>query len=143
MIIVVGPSRCETGSGFADSSTHVQLQQWGSRVWTFPEVLLSPEEKVSVYYRTGDPSKPEIISKNQLASKMWPQDAQTSRQLIDHYLGTTNLSRLELAVLALKCLYARQTQEKYDGDHAYALMGLLRIRPPIDKDDSQFQAFAR
>jgi hypothetical protein len=29
------------------------------------------------------------------------------------------------------------------GDHSYALMGLLRIRPKIDDTDTQFQAFAR
>jgi hypothetical protein len=29
------------------------------------------------------------------------------------------------------------------GDHSYALMGLLRIRPKIDATDTQFQAFAR
>ena len=29
------------------------------------------------------------------------------------------------------------------GDHSYALMGLLRLRPKIDRTDSPFQAFAR
>jgi hypothetical protein len=29
------------------------------------------------------------------------------------------------------------------GDHAYALMGLLLIRPTVDNTDSSFQAFAR
>lgn len=112
-------------------------------MWTFPEVLLSPNKEISVYHLRGGPSEPEVIPKNQIASRLWPQDAAVSRQLIDHYLGTINLSRIELAVLALKCLYARETTEYAKGDHAYALMGLLRIRPPIDKTDSQFQAFAR
>jgi hypothetical protein len=47
------------------------LKAWGSRVWTFPEVLLSR------------------------------------------------------------------------GDRSYALMGLLHIRPPVDRTDSGFQAFGR
>lgn len=112
-------------------------------MWTFPEVLLSPNEEITVYYRMGDPAKPDIIPKNQVASKLWPQDAEVSRQLIDHYLRTINLSRIELAVLALRCIYARRTTMFLQGDHAYALMGLLRIRPQIDHTDTQFQAFAR
>ncbi|KAI7774010.1 hypothetical protein LA080_009474 [Diaporthe eres] len=137
MIIAVGPSKSTTAATLTSS-----LQQWGSRMWTFPEVLLSPNREISVYRRGGGPREPETIPKNQAASKLWPRDAAISRQLVDHYLGTINLSRIELAVLALKCLYARETTEYAKGDHAYALMGLLRIRPPIDKTDSQFQAFA-
>lgn len=139
MIIVVGPSMYQTTGGMSRDS----LQQWGSRIWTFPEVLLSPGEAILVYDRADHLGKPQMISKNQIASRLWPQDAETSRQLIDHYLGTIHLSRIELSVLALKCLYARETTEKFKGDHAYALMGLLRMRPQIDKKDSQFQAFAR
>jgi hypothetical protein len=45
--------------------------------------------------------------------------------------------------LAVQCLYKRDTVEKFKGDRAYALMGLLRIRPNIDETDSDFQAFAR
>lgn len=144
MIIAVGPPKCKmTGSGFANTSTREQLHQWGSRMWTFPEVLLSPGENVSVYYRMGDHSGPEVIPRNRVASELWPQDAGISRQLIDHYLRTIDLSRIELSVLALRCLYARHTTTFLEGDHAYALMGLLRIRPQIDRTDSGFQAFAR
>lgn len=145
MIVAVGPSKSSSNAmtGFANTTTSDQLQQWGSRMWTFPEVLLSPGCELVVYYRGGDLSKPGVIPKNQVASKLWPQDAEISRQLIDHYLGTIDLSRIELAVLALRCLYARHTTTFSQGDHAYALMGLLRIRPQIDRTDSQFQAFAR
>ena len=78
------------------------------------------------------------------AGRVWNSiDAEESRQLVDHYLRNLGLSRVELAVTALKCLYARDTTQYFDGDHAYALMGLLRLRPEIDKTDSAFQAFAR
>ncbi|KAI0198083.1 hypothetical protein F4808DRAFT_452187 [Astrocystis sublimbata] len=119
------------------------LAQWGSRMWTFPEVLLSPGNDIAVYTRGGDMRRPLRISKNQFAGHVWADDAMDARQLLDHYLGNLELSRLELATIALKCLYKRQRGRHLDGDHAYALMGLLRLRPQIDSTDSQFQAFAR
>ncbi|KAI1424996.1 hypothetical protein F5Y12DRAFT_784935 [Xylaria sp. FL1777] len=141
MIIVVGQSKAAK----ADHLTTDQLlAQWGSRMWTFPEVLLSPGEDIAVYKRGGNLQKPLRISKNQFAGHVWAMsDATDSRQLIDHYLGNLELSRLELAVIALKCLYGRDTAQYLPGDHAYALMGLLRLRPEVDQTDSQFQAFAR
>lgn len=138
MIIAVSTPNQETNNAFL----HDALQTFGSRMWTFPEVLLSPGKRILVYIRGGNLSKPYDIPKNQVASVLWG-DGEISRQLIDHYLGTTILSRIELAVLALGCLYVRQTTTYFQGDHAYALMGLLRLRPPIDRTDSQFQAFAR
>lgn len=137
MIIVVGQPKK------ADHLTTDQLlAQWGSRMWTFPEVLLSPGKDIAVYTRGGDLHQPLRISKNQFAGHVWA-DAMDARQLIDHYLGNLELSRLELAITALKCLYKRQKGRHLEGDHAYALMGLLRLRPTIDRTDSQFQAFAR
>lgn len=64
-------------------------------------------------------------------------------QLVDHYEGNMILSQLELVTLALECLHKRVTIQYLSGDHSYALMGLLRIRPKIDPTDSAFQAFAR
>lgn len=64
-------------------------------------------------------------------------------QLIDHYEGNLILNQLELVTLALECLHKRDTSQYLPGDHSYALMGLLRIRPQIDPTDSAFQAFAR
>jgi len=120
------------------------LQQWGSRIWTFPEVLLSPAGKdIRVYTRGMDLSSPKIISKNRFAADVWTHDAHVARQLIDHYEGTLILNNLELVTLALECLRKRQTTQYYNGDHSYALMGLLRTRPKIDSTDSDFQAFAR
>lgn len=113
-------------------------------MWTFPEVLLCPGQSVKVYNRSGNLRSPMVVPKNQFASRVWTyMDADISRNLIDHYLGNISLSRLELAVLALKCLYSRHTTMYMAGDQAYALMGLLRLRPQIDKTDTAFQAFSR
>ena len=117
------------------------LAQWGRRMWTFPEVLLSPGNELTVYQR-GSEEHPLVVAKSHFAAQVWG-DAVEARQLIDHYLGTLVLSRLELAVLALRCLYRRETTQYLQGDHAYALMGLLRMRPQVDKSDSPFQAFGR
>lgn len=113
-------------------------------MWTFPEVLLSPGRNISVYTRDGNLQSPMVVSKNQFAAQVWTyMDSDVARHLIDHYLGSINLSRLEQAVLALKCLYSRHTTEYLPGDQAYALMGLLRLRPQVDRTDTAFQAFSR
>jgi hypothetical protein len=141
MIIAVGQPK---SSKSCRLTTDQLLAQWGSRVWTFPEVLLSPGQAITVLTRGGDLRNPLRISKNQFAGNVWSAlDAEDSRQLVDHYLGNLELSRLELAVIALKCLYTRERAQYLPGDHSYALMGLLRLRPEIDRTDTQFQAFAR
>ncbi|KAK0636050.1 hypothetical protein B0T17DRAFT_587350 [Bombardia bombarda] len=140
MIIAVG----QGNNSMVKADTDALLRHWGSRMWTFPEVLLSPGRSIAVYTHGGNLNAPLVVSKNQFAARVWAtSDADVSRQLTDHYVGNLSLSRLELAVLALKCLYSRQTTTYLDGDQAYALMGLLRLRPQIDRTDSQFQAFAR
>lgn len=133
LVIATGPS------GTA-RSTEQMLQQWGSRMWTYPEVLLSPSSDIKVYTRGGKNVK--TYAKRQFAATVWT-DAVISRQLIDHYEGNLLLSRLELVTLALMCLHSRETSEYLPGDHSYALMGLLRLRPKVDSTDSAFQAFAR
>jgi hypothetical protein len=116
------------------------LKEWGSRMWTFPEVLLSPGDDITLY--TAELA-PVDVPKNQFATRAWPDDADISRLLTDHYLGKTQLSRLELAVFGLRCLWSRETSAYLQGDQAYALMGLLRARPSVVRSDSAFQAFAR
>jgi hypothetical protein len=111
-------------------------------MWTFPEVLLAPSGKPILVYARGEEQSPYSVPKNQFAAQVWG-DLATSRQLIDHYEGNLILSRLELITLALGCLNRRETSEYLPGDHAYALMGLLRRRPLVDSTDSAFQAFAR
>ncbi|KAF2855235.1 hypothetical protein T440DRAFT_495809 [Plenodomus tracheiphilus IPT5] len=126
------------------STADLMLQQWGQRIWTFPEILLAPAGKdVKVYMRGSDLMSPILVAKNQFAAKVWKDDAHVARQLIEHYEGNMILSQLELVTLALECLHKRETTQYLPGDHSYALMGLLRIRPKIDPTDSAFQAFAR
>jgi hypothetical protein len=142
MIIAVGQSKGK--AALSHETTDTLLAQWGTRMWTFPEVLLSPGQSIPVYTRGSNLRNPLIVSKNQFAGRVWGElDGTQSRQLIDHYLGNLGMSHLELAVTALKCLYDRDTTEHLPGDQAYALMGLLRMRPQIDQTDTPFQAFAR
>ncbi|KAF4980287.1 hypothetical protein FZEAL_3658 [Fusarium zealandicum] len=142
MVIAVGRGKSAASSG--KITTEHLLREWGSRMWTFPEVLLSPGRTISVYTRDGNLDAPLVVAKNQFAAQVWTyMDPDVARHLIDHYLGTINLSRLEQAVLALKCLYSRHTTEYLAGDQAYALMGLLRLRPQVDRTDTAFQAFSR
>lgn len=118
------------------------LHQWGTRVWTLPEVLLIPSNSdIHVYARNANIDKPMTFHKRNFAT-LWG-DASISRELIDHYEGNLTLSPLELVTIALRCLYNRQKGFYLPGDMAYALMGLLRRRPTIVKTDTAFQAFAR
>lgn len=114
------------------------LQGWGQRVWTLPEVILSKGDSVTTVINVDQGSR---ISKVRLAETAW-SDAGDSRQLVEHFTNLP-LSRLELVSIAMKCLDNRQLRGKHKGDRSYALMGLLRIRPRIDTNDSSFQAFAR
>ena len=118
------------------------LRQWGTRVWTLPEVLLIPSNSdINVYARNVSMDKPMVIHKRNFAT-VWG-DASISRELIDHYEGNLILSSLELVTIALRCLHNRQKGFHLPGDMAYALMGLLRRRPTVVKTDTAFQAFAR
>ena len=108
----------------------------------------------------GESDEAEIIPKTQFADIVW-DDAPLSGDLINHFRGTMTLSRLELITIALRCFHSRLLKRraingdsidepgnegeghKLRGDKAYALAGLLRIRPSADATDSEFQAFAR
>lgn len=114
------------------------LKGWGARVWTLPEVILSKGHNV-VLIVNGN--QPRTIPKVRLAELAW-SDGGEARQLVEHYT-TLHLSRLELVSIAFRCLQERSLLQKYAGDRSYALMGLLRLRPKIDTQDSAFQAFAR
>ncbi|GAO18681.1 hypothetical protein UVI_02058970 [Ustilaginoidea virens] len=138
LVIAVGPSRSRPDW----SSPDAMLLMWGERMWTLPEALLSPADKDVTICTRGGGSDPRVISRKQLAAVVW-DDPLVSRQLIDHFNKTLDLSRLELVSIALGCLRGRKTTEYLPGDLSYALMGLLRLRPQIDESDSAFQAFAR
>jgi hypothetical protein len=116
------------------------LKDWGRRVWTLPEILLSRGNTIS----TMDPWRKRLVTmdKDEFMLQAWT-DCFDARQLLDHYRGNIQLSRLEFVKIALGCLMNRELEKWSDGDMSYALMGLLRIRPPVDRTDTSFQAFAR
>lgn len=122
--------------GAVDEST--ALLGWGERVWTLPEIILSSGMTAILMINGGEP---HTISKVRIAERAWI-DSLEARQLVEHYTST-HLSRLELVSISLKCLHRRRLRVRYDGDRSYALMGLLRLRPKINTEDSSFQAFAR
>lgn len=125
-----------------ESSMDTLLEHWGTRVWTLPEVLLSPShEPMLVYVRGESIDAPTRIQKRHMAAKL--EDKELSRQLIEHYEGSLILGHLELVTIALRCLHGRQKGKHLEGDMSYALMGLLRQRPTVVRQDTAFQAFAR
>ncbi|KAF8858805.1 hypothetical protein BDZ45DRAFT_621946 [Acephala macrosclerotiorum] len=139
LVIAVGNKKGD----LRPKDTSALLHEWGSRMWTFPEALLSPNEKhVEIYTRGHDLNRPLVIAKKDLPGWVW-EDADTSRQIMDHFTGSLMLSRIELVNLGIKCLHTRQTTAYLQGDMVYALMGLLRRRPMVDRTDSEFQALAR
>lgn len=134
VVVAIGPTPT------AQTPT-AMLKQFGTRVWTFPEILLAPKDQNGIHvYAHGQGVW--RITFNQFARDVW-SDSLESRQLIDHFQGNLPLSHLELAIVGLKCFYSRQLGIQWAGDKAYALMGLLRLRPPINPGETAFQAFAR
>ncbi|KAK4223943.1 hypothetical protein QBC38DRAFT_36148 [Podospora fimiseda] len=121
------------------------LRVWGQRIWTLPEVVLSRGDTVTVWH-CGQRGGKAVIVPREIHKALFPteawSDASNSRQLIEHYKNL-HLSRLELVKITLECLMSRRFRSLHPGDRTYVLMGLLRIRPPIDKTDTSFQAFAR
>jgi hypothetical protein len=138
LVIAISPSRKRLDWKTSDA----MLRMWGERMWTLPEALLSPADKDIKVYTRGKNGPPRVISKKQLAAIVW-NDPLISRQLVDHFNNTLSLSPLELVSIALSCLRSRSTIYYLAGDLSYALMGLMRQRPQIDRTDSGFQAFAR
>ena len=127
----------------AESQTR-WLRQWGSRLWTLPELLLCPSEYRIKLYVAGDSDEPRELAKRNFAERAW-DDADTVKDLVNHYEGSAILSPLLLMATALECFSRRKTDQFSPGDIAYAIMGLLpdRQRPTVDQADSGFQAFAR
>jgi len=79
LAIAVGPP---TNNSSEINTPALMLQQWGRRVWTFPEVLLAPAGKpIKVYVRGGDHSQPRQVAKNQFAVEVWQDDAKVARQV--------------------------------------------------------------
>ncbi|WYZ34201.1 hypothetical protein EsH8_I_000477 [Colletotrichum jinshuiense] len=153
MIIAIGPSAsdkmaallegCEPPAYKRENVTP-WLRQWGSRLWTLPELLLCPGEYRIHLYVLGDPSEPKAMAKRNFAERAW-DDAEAVKELVDHFEGSAILTELRLIESALACFSRRQTDQFSQGDLAYATMGLFpnRHRPQVNKEDSGFQAFAK
>jgi hypothetical protein len=112
--VIIGPNASKKAHHqFDPDPLTSELREFGLRVWTFPEILLStPNRPISVY-RRGDPiHKPLVLSKVQFATLAW-SDVKSARQLVDHYEGNLSLSRLELVIIALKCLFRRETKTEF------------------------------
>lgn len=148
MAIVIGPpieTQLPGGAPqpYSNGAATAWLQQWGTRLWTLPEILLCPSEHRIKLYSVGSKLHPEEIAKRNFVARAALPDASIVRQLIDHYESSIHLSPLELISLALQCFSVRQTDQFNQGDIAYALMGLLRRRPLVNRSDTGFEAFAR
>lgn len=145
MIIVAGspyhfPTSTRNEGRQPIESTRELLQSWGERLWTLPELLFCPNsDGIPIHTLSGQP--PKVLSKHTIASML--KDGKSVRELIEHYSGTIQLSPLELTVTATQCLFARPHNQFSPGDASYALMGLMRRRPRVNKNDSAFKAFAR
>lgn len=154
MIIAIGPSAADKVSALLKGRETPEyrreevtpwLRQWGSRLWTLPELLLCPAEYRINLYVLGDPAEePKAMAKRNFAERAW-DDAEAVKELVDHFEGSAILTELRLIEAALSCFSRRQTDQFSQGDIAYATMGLFpnRHRPRVDKEDSGFQAFAK
>ncbi|RBR26096.1 uncharacterized protein FIESC28_01124 [Fusarium coffeatum] len=150
MIIAIGPptedkiSQGTALASFDPANVTPWLRQWGSRLWTLPELLLCPIEHRIQLYITGDTGEPRSMAKRNFAERAW-NDAGAVQELVNHFEGTATLTKVQLIEAAFKCFSRRKTDQFSQGDIAYAIMGLfpLRQRPAVNAEDSGFQAFAR
>ncbi|KAK0118596.1 hypothetical protein ONS95_007481 [Cadophora gregata] len=133
-------------------------QEWGSRMWTLPEALLAPGDRI--YFctpsRDTDPNKSSFkltsLLKVEMTGTVWDdpissgEDGGPTRLLAEHFSGLLTLSRLEIlsnAIVTLSDRFANNYKAFAKADIAYALMGLLHYHISKDKDDTPFQAIAR
>ncbi|KAG4420822.1 hypothetical protein IFR04_006004 [Cadophora malorum] len=133
-------------------------QEWGSRMWTLPEALLAPGDRI--YFCSPNPDTDldmqsfnlTSLLKVEMTGTVWDdplsaeEDGGPTRLLAEHFSGLLTLTRLEILSNAIAALSSR-FQNNYSAfakaDVAYALMGLLHYRISKDPDDTLFQAIAR
>ncbi|MCJ1254562.1 hypothetical protein MMC24_002377 [Lignoscripta atroalba] len=120
-------------------------REWGSRVWTLPEALLS--QRRDIYFCS--PQGMEVLNKLQMTDDVWDDgdpnggENQPTRLLAEHYSKVLTLGRLELFSVALEALSMKKRSKFFKADVAYALMGLLNHRVQLDGSESLFQALGR
>lgn len=153
MIIAIGPTANDKAASilaggdcppYSRERVTPWLRQWGSRLWTLPELLLCPAEYRVRLYVVGDPAEPKAMAKRNFAERAW-DDAEAVKELVNHFEGSAILTSQHLIEAALACFSRRQTDQFSQGDIAYATMGLFpsRLRPRVDKSDTGFVAFAK
>ena len=137
-------------------------REWGSRMWTLPEAMLSQsknikfcsprrEETSSEPSRNDEtlaklPHNVETLSKLDMTDEIWSQNEaqdQSTRILAEHFSGVLTLGRLELFTVALEALTNKKFSEFRKADPAYALMGFLNHRVQLEGDEQLFEALAR
>ncbi|MCJ1481285.1 hypothetical protein MMC06_001442 [Schaereria dolodes] len=120
-------------------------REWGSRVWTMPEALLSRSQ--DIYFCSTEDT--EVLTKLQMTDAVWDDgdpdagENQPTRLLAEHYSNVLSLSRLELFTVALEALSNKKRSEFSKADIAYALMGLLNHRVQLTGRETLFQGLAR
>jgi hypothetical protein len=154
MIIAIGPPADEKEANILNGDKNVPsgtaehankwLRQWGSRLWTLPELLLCPNEYRIKLCVAGDVNEPKSLAKRNFAERAW-DDAESVKELVNHYEGSAILPPTQLISIALECFARRKTDQFSQGDIAYAVMGLFpdSQRPVVNQNDSGFRAFAR
>uniref|UniRef100_A0A0B7KGH8 Uncharacterized protein n=3 Tax=Bionectria ochroleuca TaxID=29856 RepID=A0A0B7KGH8_BIOOC len=154
MIIAIGPPADEKEANILNGDENVSsgtaehankwLRQWGSRLWTLPELLLCPNEYRIKLCVAGDVNEPKSLAKRNFAERAW-DDAESVKELVNHYEGSAILPPTQLISIALECFARRKTDQFSQGDIAYAVMGLFpdSQRPVVNQNDSGFRAFAR
>ena len=145
-----------------------KLQEWGGRMWTLPEALLSQAEELKLCalssQRDGSlvrqPSDLTLTDESRMKTELWTKldmsdevwgdgedvdsENQATRLLAESFSGVLSLSRIGLFTVALEALSKRHQNGNFShADVAYALMGFLHERIQFDKDESDFQGLAR
>ncbi|CAG1998364.1 unnamed protein product [Fusarium graminearum] len=119
MIIAIGPSTEDKIASILDSKdlkafspnkVTPWLQQWGSRLWTLPELLLCPNEHRIQLYIASDTSEPMRMAKRNFAERAW-EDATVVQELVHHFEGSATLTTTQLMEAAFECFSRRQTDQ--------------------------------
>jgi hypothetical protein len=145
----------DTANGEIDDQT--AWWSWGSRVWTFPEALLSQD----IRYKVGR-SEVTKINLRQLANIAF-EDRKEAQILINMYAGKDYISRLELVLKLKEAIWKRNSGPGdtnlqgqrvvrhgggseftgYPAERVYALMGVFPRRILPDDIETEEQALAR
>lgn len=121
-------------------------REWGSRLWTLPEAMLSQSQEIKFV----SPREERLLTKLDMTAEIWTTNdsqGEATRLLAEHFSSVLTLGRLELFVAALESLSAKvftaYIQDRDNVELAYALMGFLNRRVQLNGSENLFQALAR